>query len=37
MFAEALLGGFEMPIFSEKLRTGSKEDAIRFAGMVLAR
>jgi putative peptidoglycan lipid II flippase len=34
MFAEGALSAGFVPIFSEKLRTGSKEDAIRFAGMV---
>lgn len=34
MFAEGALSAGFIPIFSEKLRTGSKEDAIRFAGMV---
>ncbi len=34
MFAEGALSAGFVPIFSEKLRTGTKEDAIRFAGMV---
>ncbi len=34
MFAEGALSAGFVPIFSEKLRTGNKEDAIRFAGMV---
>ena len=34
MFAEGALSAGFIPIFSEKLRSGSKEDAIRFAGLV---
>jgi putative peptidoglycan lipid II flippase len=34
MFAEGALSAGFVPIFTEKLRTGTKEDAIRFAGMV---
>lgn len=34
MFAEGALSAGFIPIFSEKLRTGSREDAIRFAGLV---
>ena len=34
MFAEGALSAGFIPIFSEKLRSGSKEEAIRFAGLV---
>ncbi|MGB5107983.1 MAG: murein biosynthesis integral membrane protein MurJ [Candidatus Zixiibacteriota bacterium] len=34
MFAEGALSAGFIPIFSEKLRSGSREDAIRFAGLV---
>lgn len=34
MFAEGALSAGFIPIFSERLRSGSKEEAIRFAGLV---
>ena len=34
MFAEGALSAGFIPIFSEKLRSGSREEAIRFAGLV---